>query len=44
MMSYHFESSDNDENDEDFSRGDLIKFLSLGWYIYTQVLNSETVN
>lgn len=44
MMSYNFESSNNNENDEDFSRGDLIKFLSLGWYIYTQVLNSETVN
>ena len=44
MMSYNFESSNNNENDEDFSRGDLIKFLSLGWYIYTKVLNSETVN
>tara|TARA_B110000438_G_C15806888_1_gene647825 strand:- start:740 stop:976 length:237 start_codon:yes stop_codon:yes gene_type:complete len=43
MMSYNFESSNNNEIDEDFSRGDMVKFLSLGWYIYTQVLNSETV-
>ena len=38
MMNYHFQ---NEEISDDYSRDDMIKFLSLGWYIYTQLLNNN---
>ena len=27
------------ENNKSYSQGELVKFLSLGWYIYTNLLN-----
>lgn len=38
MINYNFQ---NQEISDDYSRDDMIKFLSLGWYIYTQLLNNE---
>ena len=38
MINYHFQ---NEEISDDYSRNDMIKFLSLGWYIYTQLLNND---
>lgn len=43
FMKYNFEEelSDDRELDNDFSKDDLIKFLSLGYYIYTHILNEN---
>ena len=33
------EAKEDFENNKNYSQGDMIKFLSLGWYIYTKLLN-----
>lgn len=40
MMNFQFQNQ-QDEQSDDYSRDDMIKFLSLGWYIYTQLLNQD---
>jgi len=49
FMSYQFQeraAQDSDESAPDpprFSRDELIKFLSLGWYVYQVLLQQETL-
>ena len=40
MMNFQFQNQ-QDEQSDDYSRDDMVKFLSLGWYIYTQLLNQD---
>ena len=42
-MSYSFESELDKDSDmsKDFSKDELLKFLSLGYYIYVHILNKE---
>tara|TARA_Y100000389_G_scaffold205068_1_gene262674 strand:+ start:7960 stop:8220 length:261 start_codon:yes stop_codon:yes gene_type:complete len=49
FMSYQFqESADRDRNTteqspEQFSKEDMIKFLSLGWYVYQILLRNDSL-
>jgi len=49
FMSYQFQEramQDSDESTPDpprFSQAELIKFLSLGWYVYQVLLRQETL-
>lgn len=40
MMNFQFQNQ-QDEQSDDYSNDDMVKFLSLGWYIYTQLLNQD---
>tara|TARA_Y100000996_G_C22514843_1_gene639966 strand:+ start:249 stop:512 length:264 start_codon:yes stop_codon:yes gene_type:complete len=40
-ISYLYENQN--ENDIEYSQDELVKFLSLGWYIYTQLINNENI-
>lgn len=45
-MEYHFKKevmtdTETDNNTEGFKFDDLLRFLSLGWYIYTVMLKDE---
>lgn len=33
-----------ENNSSEFSRKDLLKFITLGWYIYNCILNGETLD
>ncbi len=50
FMSYQFQEQagrDMDTSEEEiepcFSQADLVKFLSMGWYIYTRLLSEDTI-
>jgi len=48
FMSYQFQeraAQDSDESipDTRFSKSELIKFMSLGWYVYQILLRQETL-
>ena len=40
-MSYKFNEQKNGNGDNDIEDIDTIKFLTLGWFIYTQILNKN---
>lgn len=40
-MSWIFNSGNN--NSDDISEQDFMKFLTMGWYVYRQILKGETV-
>ena len=40
-MSYKFNEQKNGSGDNDIEDIDTIKFLTLGWFIYTQILNKN---
>ena len=49
FMSYQFQEQaikdkDTSEINPQFSQADLIKFLSLGWYIYQVLLRNDTLS
>ena len=39
-MSYNFQDQTNEE--EEFQDEELVKFLSLGWYVYTHLIPTTT--
>lgn len=46
FMSYQFQSqlendAEDSEDDEEYSHENLIKFLTLGWYIYVHILRKN---
>lgn len=49
FMSYQFQeqaykdSHDSVDNEPDFNKKDLIKFVSLGWYVYQILLRQDTL-
>ena len=40
FMSYNFQDQTNEE--EEFQDEELVKFLSLGWYVYTHLIPTTT--
>jgi hypothetical protein len=50
FMSYKFQEQvaedekNIDNNDNNFSKEELIKFLSLGWYVYQIILEDKTLD
>jgi hypothetical protein len=40
-MSYKLNTENSTEDPESM---DVVKFLTLGWYIYTHILNKENIN
>jgi len=45
FMAYQFQeqAASGDQGSPDFSQDDLLKFLSLGWYVYQILLRQETL-
>ena len=44
FMSYKFQENNNqneDDEDEEFDSNDVVKFLTLGWYIYRIILDKQ---
>jgi hypothetical protein len=46
FMSYYFQKElhSDEEMSNEFSREDLLKFLSLGYYIYIHILNEKSLD
>ena len=46
FLAYQFQEetiTDQESQDPDFSQADLLKFLSLGWYVYQVLLRQDTL-
>lgn len=47
FMSYQFQNEvieDRNKEVDDFDADDIKKFLTLGWYVYTQILEEKTLS
>ncbi len=42
FMSYNFQDQTTTDEDEEFQDEELVKFLSLGWYVYTHLIPTTT--
>jgi len=44
FIKYRFINNNQVENNNEFSKDELMKFICLGWYIYNCILKNESIN